>query len=198
MTRAYQTSGAPQRPSRRAGPGLSRYAGASSYLRSIRPSVMGDRTDLARRVGAGRALAGKAETAGITVMLVDERGTSSTCPKCSRRVPKPAGRVFSCPHCGQGGHRDLVAAASIAARTGGGIIPAIPSGAGITHRRAGTHLPGVHPARRDPRRGPPSRPAAPGHLAGTGPPPTPPGTRGVARPKARNTQAPDNPSKTYE
>jgi len=145
-----------------------------------------------------RALADKAETAGITITLVDERGTSSTCPRCSRRVPKPAGRVFSCPHCGQGGHRDLVAAASIAARTGGGIIPAIPSGAGITHRRAGTHLPGVHPARRDPRRGPPSRPAAPGHLAGTGPPPTPPGTRGVARPKARNTQAPDNPSKTYE
>jgi len=82
-----------------------------------------------------RALADKAETAGITITLVDERGTSSTCPKCSRRVPKPAGRVFSCPHCGQGGHRDLVAAASIAAsiaaRTGGGIIPAIPTGAGI-------------------------------------------------------------------
>jgi len=43
--------------------------------------------------------------------------------------------VLPCPHCGQGGHRDLVAAASIAAsiaaRTGGGIIPAIPTGAGI-------------------------------------------------------------------
>ena len=137
MTRAYPTSGAPQRPSRRAGPGLSRYAGASSYLRSIRPSVMGDRTDLARRVGAGRALAGKAETAGITVMLVDERGTSSTCPKCSRRVPKPAGRVFSCPHCGHGGHRDLVAAASIAARTRGrGSVsgPSLPLPRGETAR----------------------------------------------------------------
>ncbi|HMD93706.1 MAG TPA: hypothetical protein VKG80_13800, partial [Trebonia sp.] len=32
------------------------------------------------------------------------------------------------------------------------------------------HLPGVHPARRDPRRRPPSRPPAIGHLAGTGPP----------------------------
>jgi IS605 OrfB family transposase len=130
-------------------------------------------------------LVDKARVAGITVNLVDERGTSSTCPECSRRVPKPAGRVFSCPHCGQGGHRDLIGAASIAARgPGGGTIPAIPHGAGITHRRAGRHLPGVHPARRDPRRRPSSRPAHRRHLAGTGPPrtPSPSGLRGVARP----------------
>jgi IS605 OrfB family transposase len=135
-------------------------------------------------------LSDKAEAAGIAVELVNERGTSSTCPTCARRVPKPAGRVFSCPHCGQGGHRDLVAAANIAARgtRAGGTIPAIPTGAGITHRRAGNHLPGVHPARRDPRRRPPSRPAATGHLAGTGPPHAPPGARGVARPNARNPQ----------
>jgi putative transposase len=106
-----------------------------------------------------RALSDKAEAAGITVTLTDERGTSSTCPGCARRVPKPAGRVFCCPHCGHAGHRDLVAAANIAARAGGGSIPA-PTGAGITHRRAGAHLPGVHPARRDPRRRPSSRPAA--------------------------------------
>jgi IS605 OrfB family transposase len=114
------------------------------------------------------ALSDKAQAAGITLMMVDERGTSSTCPACARRVPKPAGRVFSCPHCGHGGHRDLVAAANIAARAGGGTIPALPA-ARITHRRAGAHLPGVHPARRDPRRrphrGPPNGP-----LAGTGPP----------------------------
>jgi hypothetical protein len=97
-----------------------------------------------------------------------------------RRVPKPAGRVFCCPYCGQGGHRDLVAAVNIAAR-GGGTIPALATGAGITHRRTGAHLPGVHPARRDPRRRPPSRPAARGHLAGTGPPRNVPADRGVAR-----------------
>jgi IS605 OrfB family transposase len=101
-----------------------------------------------------RVLRDKAEAAGITVKLVDERGTSSTCPSCSRRVPKPAGRNFRCPHCGHEGHRDLVAAANIAARNGGGTIPAANPAAGITHRRAGTHLPGVHPARRDPRRRP--------------------------------------------
>jgi len=125
-----------------------------------------------------RALADKAAVAGITVTLVDERGTSSTCPACARRVPKPAGRVFCCPHCGQAGHRDLVAAANIAARAGGGTIPAEMSG-GITHRRAGTHLPGVHPARRDPRRRPHRGPPH-GPLAGTGPPrqPSPlPGSR---------------------
>ncbi len=126
-----------------------------------------------------RVLADKAEAAGITVHLADERGTSSTCPNCAQRVPKPAGRNFTCPHCGQAGHRDLVAAASIAARgPGGGIIPVVPHGPGITHRRAGAHLPGVHPARRDPRRRPPSRPAPRRHLAGTGPPRKPPPDNG--------------------
>jgi transposase len=49
-----------------------------------------------------------------------ERGTSSTCPVCQRRVPKPPGRGFHCPHCGLKGHRDLVGAANIAAKAGGG------------------------------------------------------------------------------
>jgi putative transposase len=92
----------------------------------------------------------KAEAAGIRLALVDERGTSSTCPACRSRVPKPAGRVLACPGCQYTGHRDLSAAANIAARAGGGITPVIP--AGVTHRRAGAHLPGVAPSRRDPRR----------------------------------------------
>jgi putative transposase len=92
----------------------------------------------------------KAEVAGIRLQLVDERGTSSTCPACRSRIPKPAGRVLACPGCQFTGHRDLSAAASIAARLGGGTTPVIP--AGVTHRRAGAHLPGVAPSRRDPRR----------------------------------------------
>jgi putative transposase len=92
----------------------------------------------------------KAEVAGVSVQLVDERGTSSTCPACHSRIPKPAGRVLICPACPFTGHRDLSAAASIAARFGGGITPVIP--AVVTHRRAGAHLPGVAPSRRDPRR----------------------------------------------
>ena len=95
----------------------------------------------------------KAGQAGISLALLDERGTSSTCPACRARVPKPRGRVFCCPRCGQAGHRDLIAAANIAGRLPGGITPAVTA-AGVTHRRAGNHLPGVSPARRDPRRRP--------------------------------------------
>jgi hypothetical protein len=60
-------------------------------------------------------------------------------------------RDLTCPACGHTGHRDLLAAANIAARAGGGITSAsLP--ADVTHRRAGAHLPGVAPSRRDPRR----------------------------------------------
>jgi putative transposase len=125
----------------------------------------------------------KARQAGITLALADERGTSSTCPACRARVPKPAGRVFCCPCCGLAGHRDLVAAANIAGRLPGGITPAVTA-ADVTHRRAGNHLPGVSAARRDPRRRPHHGDArgSPGrHL------PAPPVTagRGVARLAAR-------------
>jgi transposase len=131
-----------------------------------------------------RVLRDKAAQAGIAHALVDERGTSSTCPACRAPVPKPRGRVFRCPRCGLSGHRDLIAAANIAARAGGGITPAIP--ASVTHRRAGNHLPGVSPARRDPRRRPHHGDArgSPGrHL------PAPPiqSARGVARLTARTS-----------
>jgi IS605 OrfB family transposase len=65
----------------------------------------------------------KAAQAGIALTLVDERGTSSTCPACRARVPKPRGRVFGCPRCGLSGHRDLIAAANIAGRAPGGTTP---------------------------------------------------------------------------
>jgi len=132
------------------------------------------------------ALRDKAELAGIMVTLTDERGTSSTCPGCGRGVPKPPGRVFCCPRCGLSGHRDLIAAANIAGRVPGGITPAVTT-AGVTHRRAGTHLPGVSSARRDPRRrlhhgvarGSPGRHLPAPSAASAG--------RGVARPTARTS-----------
>jgi transposase len=131
-----------------------------------------------------RVLGDKAAQARIALVLTDERGTSSTCPACQARVPKPAGRVFCCPRCGLSGHRDLIAAANIAGRAPGGITPAIPAGA--THRRAGNHLPGGFPARRDPRRRPHHGDArgSPGrHL----PAPASQRGRGVARPTARTS-----------
>jgi IS605 OrfB family transposase len=90
-----------------------------------------------------RTLRDKAQRAGITVQLVSERGSSSTCPECQRRVHKPHGRNFHCPHCGFTGHRDLVGARNIAA-AGGGITSAIVL---VVHRRVGQV-----PARRDRRR----------------------------------------------
>jgi IS605 OrfB family transposase len=99
-----------------------------------------------RRTHLLQALRDKAEQAGIVVRLVDERGTSSTCPACQQRVPKPSGRQFHCHHCKFSGHRDLVGAHNIAAKVGGG-----PTRVGlptlVEHRRAG-----IVPARRDRRR----------------------------------------------
>ena len=137
-----------------------------------------------------QVLTDKATLAGITLRLVDERGTSSTCPACRRRVPKPRVRVFTCPHCGYSGHRDLTAAASIATRAPGGgsttspahvVLPQV-----VTHRRAGRHLPGAGQSRRDPRR-PPGR-----HQGVSWPAvarPTHHG-RGVARPPRRGSTTP--------
>jgi putative transposase len=111
------------------------------------------------RVGqAIRVLSDKAAAAGLAVELVDERGSSSTCPKCGRRIPKPAGRVLCCPHCRYLGHRDLVAAAIIATRSpGGGITTPVRTAEVVTHRRVGRHLPGAGRSRRDPRRPCPCR-----------------------------------------
>jgi IS605 OrfB family transposase len=99
-----------------------------------------------RRIHLVKALRDKAERAGIIVRMVDERGTSSTCPACQRRVPKPSGRRFRCPQCSFHWHRDLVGAANIAATLDGGTTSAnLP--AHIEHRRVG-----IVPARRDRRR----------------------------------------------
>ena len=43
----------------------------------------------------------------IEIERDEERGTSSTCPKCKHRY-HPSGRTFRCPNCGWSGHRDLV------------------------------------------------------------------------------------------
>jgi IS605 OrfB family transposase len=54
----------------------------------------------------GRAIAmlkDKTELAGVIVQLVDERGTSSTCPVCRLRVVKPSGRTMICRNCGSSG-----------------------------------------------------------------------------------------------
>jgi IS605 OrfB family transposase len=148
-----------------------------------------------RQWQVGRAitiLTDKAELAGITVRLVDERGTSSTCPACTRRVTKPRGRTMTCRHCTATGHRDLFAAATIATRTPGGAPTTCdsPLPQVITHRRAGRHLPGAGQSRRDPRRPPPREPAD-RSVGQRWPAPPPAGSRSTA-PAARihNTTKP--------
>ncbi len=74
----------------------------------------------------------KAALAGITVHLVNERGSSSTCPNCHQPVRKPRGRTLTCTHCQFTGHRDLAAACTIATRTPGGTT--IPPNPGQTRR----------------------------------------------------------------
>jgi len=132
-------------------------------------------------------LSDKAAQAGIVVHLVNERGTSSTCPVCRQRVTKPRGRTMTCKSCHRIGHRDLFAAATIATRTPGGApdTPAVLPDQ-VTHRRAGRHLPGAGRSRRDPRRRPPA--ATEGLLAGCGPPHPAVGSRSTAATRARNHQ----------
>ncbi|MGA2305183.1 MAG: zinc ribbon domain-containing protein [Acidimicrobiales bacterium] len=55
--------------------------------------------------------------------MVDERGTSSTCPRCGSKVTKPKGRTFRCPSCTLVAHRYLVGAANIAPRGSRGGLP---------------------------------------------------------------------------
>jgi transposase len=100
---------------------------------------------------AKSVLADKAVAAGICVHFVDERSSSSTCPRYLRRVAKPKGRTFACPHCGLVGHRDIVGAVNIAScmRESGELV-SMPDT--TTHRRAGRHLPGAGRSRRDLRR----------------------------------------------
>jgi transposase len=134
------------------------------------------------------ALKDKAEAAAISLTLVDERGTSSTCPACASRISKPPGRVLACPACQFTGHRDLSAAANIAARAGGGITPAIPAA-------SRTAAPGrtcpVSPPRDVTRAAAPITAAPAGPLAGTGPPPpAPPGRPGSRSPPGEEPESP--------
>jgi IS605 OrfB family transposase len=134
-----------------------------------------------------RLLHDKAALAGIRVHLVDERGTSSTCPACRRRIPKPRGRALSCPHCAYTGHRDLTAAAIIATRQPGGgptTTTPIPVPLVVTHRRAGRHLPGAGQSRRDPRR-PPDPRAVRGSVGPRWPAPPADGGKSLADTPAR-------------
>lgn len=89
------------------------------------------------------ALTRRLEECAVTVVLVDERGTSSHCPDCGAGAAK-RGRVLTCtsPCCGRVHHRDVAGARNIAGKAG----HAPAQIAHTEHRRVG------QPARRDRRR----------------------------------------------
>ena len=47
-----------------------------------------------------RRIREKAEEYGIKVKTIDERGTSSVCPRCFSAVVTKRGRLFKCQSCG--------------------------------------------------------------------------------------------------
>ena len=126
-------------------------------------------------------LADKAEQAGITVTLVDERGSSSTCPKCYKRVPKPAGR--SSPA------RTARSAATATWSRGFTSPPALAAGSRqslsrLTSRTVGPEHTYPVCARPGVTRAAALITAAPaGPLAGTGPPRPFPGEESLASPR---------------
>jgi putative transposase len=81
-------------------------------------------------------LAHKGEAAGISMSFGDERGTSSTCPKCLKRH-KPRGRVFACPHCGLVCHRDVVGGVNQNRKAWGLAQITVPDSRRITYLRPG-------------------------------------------------------------
>jgi len=81
-------------------------------------------------------LAQKGEMVGISVSFGDERGTSSTCPKCGRRH-RPRGRVFSCPSCKLVCHRDVVGGVNQNRKAWGLAEIAVPDESHITYLRPG-------------------------------------------------------------
>jgi transposase len=89
------------------------------------------------------ALAYRLEEVGIAYALVDERGTSSTCPSCGAKATK-RGRRLSCTSCKKLHHRDVAGAQNMVRKIDRGRVPL--EIARTEHRRVGT------PSRRDRRR----------------------------------------------
>jgi len=60
-----------------------------------------------------RRIREKAEEYGIRLVTVDERGTSSECPRCGSKHVVRRGRLFKCLSCGLEAHRDAVGCVNI-------------------------------------------------------------------------------------
>jgi IS605 OrfB family transposase len=63
-----------------------------------------------------RAIEEKAKERGLTVLFVDPKGTSKTCPQCGAQGDRPNRDLFKCPNCGFVCHADIVGAMNILKR----------------------------------------------------------------------------------
>ena len=106
------------------------------WMRGVSMLVVGDITGILLNSTAGRKantmthnfwshrylsqrISEVAEEFGIAVKLVNERGTSSMCTRCSSKKVSRRGRLFKCIECGLEAHRDTVGAVNIGVVFGG-------------------------------------------------------------------------------
>jgi putative transposase len=98
------------------------------YKRGVQTLVIGDIRDIRKSIDYGKEmnqrlhgwsfgkfrelLTYKARALGMKVVLLSERDTSKTCPKCGTKH-KPQGRLYSCRSCGFKFDRDGVGAINI-------------------------------------------------------------------------------------
>jgi len=77
--------------------------------------------------GMIKAVKDAAEKRGVTVVEVDPKYTSQTCPVCGHRpVTRTAGRAVACPKCDFSHDRDVVACMNILRRVNDGPVPLGP------------------------------------------------------------------------
>lgn len=84
----------------------------------------------------------QAEKRGVLVVVVEPRGTSTTCPKCGAKLKETRHRWMRCPKCGFEGNRDTVAVINIERRAllkMGGLLatPTAPQMTDVTTNRWG-------------------------------------------------------------
>ena len=63
-----------------------------------------------------KVIAEKAQERGLTVLFVNPKGTSKTCPQCGAQGERPKRDLFQCPSCDFSCHADIVGAMNILKR----------------------------------------------------------------------------------
>jgi len=84
----------------------------------------------------------QAEKHGVPVVVVEPKGTSSTCPKCSSKLKENGYRRLKCPVCGLENDRDIIAVLNIERRAllkmGGSLTtPTAPQMTDVNPNRCG-------------------------------------------------------------